>query len=294
MDYLAFDAASGRVWVPAGNTGRIDVLDTKSGKLESIEGVATAKKGERVQGPTAASAGEGFVYVGNRADASICAYRADTLAKAGCATLGSTPDGVVYVATTHEVWVTTPREASFAILDVKEPAAPKLAGTLKLEGEPEGYAVDAGRGLLYTNLEDKDRTLAIDVKARKVVSTWKPECGEKGPRGLAVDPERRHLFVACTMRVETLDAGKDGAVLSRLEIGPGVDNIDWLAARHLLYAGSGKEARLTIAETSADGSLKTVATAHTAEGCRTVLVDAAGTAYLPDSREGRLVVVPAP
>ena len=33
MDYLAYDPGSGLVWVPAGNTGRVDVVDTMTGKL---------------------------------------------------------------------------------------------------------------------------------------------------------------------------------------------------------------------------------------------------------------------
>ena len=40
---------------------------------------------------------------------------------------------------------------------------PLLIGIGK-DGEPEGYAVDAQRALFYTNLEDRDRTLAIDVQ----------------------------------------------------------------------------------------------------------------------------------
>ena len=40
------------------------------------------------------------------------------------------------------------------------------------QGEPEGFAVDDARGLFYTNLEDKDRTLAIDLKTRQITKTW--------------------------------------------------------------------------------------------------------------------------
>ena len=36
MDYLAYDAATGRVWVPAGNTGNVDVLDVATGKLTTL------------------------------------------------------------------------------------------------------------------------------------------------------------------------------------------------------------------------------------------------------------------
>jgi DNA-binding beta-propeller fold protein YncE len=290
MDYLAYDAATGRLWVPAGNTGRIDVLDTRSGKLEVIDHVATAKRGERTVGTSAATVGDGIVYVGNRADSTVCAFDAKSLARRGCIALASSPDGLAYVATTKEVWVTAPKDLSVIVLDVQSPGIPRLAGTVKLEGKPEGYAVDAQRGIFYTNLEDKDGTVAVDARTRQAISTWKPGCGAQGPRGLALDAGRRELFVACTDRLKTIDA-TSGTVVSELATGGGVDNIDYLPSRRLVYAASGKEARLTVALVGDDGALKIASTRTTAEGCRTVVVDDGGTAYLPDSRGGRLVVV---
>ena len=38
MDYLAYDPTTNRVWVPAGNTGNVDVLDVATGKLTAITG----------------------------------------------------------------------------------------------------------------------------------------------------------------------------------------------------------------------------------------------------------------
>ncbi len=66
-------------------------------------------------------------------------------------TLADSPDGLAYIATTGEVWVTTPR-----------------SGKLALQGSPEGFAVAPGDGRFFTNLEDKSQTLEIDVRSRKV------------------------------------------------------------------------------------------------------------------------------
>ncbi len=295
MDYLVFDGSTGHLWVPAGNTARVNVIDTKSGKLEGVEGFAT-KKGERgVAGPTAGTAGHGHVFIANRADQSLCSFDAKTREKKGCATLDSSPDGVFYVGHSHEVWVTTPRDSSIVVVSVKHANKPKVTHTIKLDGEPEGYVVDEKRGLVYTNLEDKDLTLAIDAKSRKTVATWKPACGEKGPRGLALDTERRHLFVACGAGgVKVLDAGKDGAVIGELKTGAGVDNIDYLEKRHLLYAASGKDGLLTIGEAKETGAIEEFATAKTVAGGRTVIIDGDGTAYVPDSKGGKLWKVKLP
>src|SRR5206468_13134490 len=185
----------------------------------------------RLVGPSSATVGDGVVYVGNRADSTVCAVDAATLERGACVTVPSMPDGLAFIARTKEVWVTTPRDQSIVVLDVSAPATPKLAGSFKLDGDPEGYAVDEGRGLFYTNLEDKDRTLRIDIATRKVTATWMPACGEDGPRGLAIEPSGEWLMVACTDHTEVLAAGASGAIVSKLGTGEGVDNIDYLAGR---------------------------------------------------------------
>jgi len=290
MDYLAYDADSGLLFVPASNTGKLDVIDTRTGKLQSVDGWPTAQVGDRVAGITAATTGAGYAYVGNRADSTVCAVEIKTLARKGCVTLPSTPDGVFYVAPTHEVWVTTPRDNSLRILSLKDPANPTAAGTIRLEGQPEGYAVDERRGIVFTNLEDKDQTLTIDARSRKVAATWSPECGEKGPRGIALDPDAMRVFVACF--AEGLrEFGSNGKILARLETGAGVDNIDWFPSGHRVYVASAQEGKLTIAKSGPDGALSVVSVAQTVPGGRSVIVDGSGTAYIPDSKGGRLVLV---
>lgn len=292
MDYLAYDADTAQLFVPASNTGKLDVIDTRTGKLSSIDGWPVVKKGERTAGITAATTGGGYVYVGNRADSSICAVEIKSRTRKGCVTLPSTPDGVFYVAPTREVWVTTPREKSLQLLSVQDPANPVASGSMTLDGEPEGYAVDETRGIVFTNLEDKNKTLVIDAKTRRVTDTWATGCGEKGPRGLAVDTASMHLFVACAVEgLRSLDA--HGTIVGQLETGAGVDNIDWMAAKKLVYVASAKEGKLTVVQAGADGSLKAVSSTPTVPGGRTVMIDGAGNAYIPDSKQGRLVVVKA-
>src|SRR5438105_59199 len=92
MDYLAYDAQTGLLFVPASNTGKVDVIDTRTGKLQSIDGWKTEKRGERIAGVTAATTGGGYAYIGNRADSSVCAVEIKSLARKGCVALASMPD----------------------------------------------------------------------------------------------------------------------------------------------------------------------------------------------------------
>jgi YVTN family beta-propeller protein len=298
LDYLAADHLRNTVWVPAGGTGNVIVIDGSSRKVRSVSSFPTAeveRRGtKRRVGPSSATVGDGVVYVGNRADSSVCAIDAVTLARAGCVTVPSSPDGVAFVARTKEVWVTTPRSQSIVILDVKAPKAPSVAGSIKLEGDPEGYAVDDAHGFFFTNLEDKDRTLRIDVTKRSVTATWSPGCGDDGPRGLALDHDGAWLLLACPDHVEVLAAGGDGHVVSKLPTGSGLDNLDYVPGRRALYAAAAGAATLTIAHLDESGGLKTIATLPTAKGARNAVATDDGTAYVADGAEGKILVVPAP
>jgi DNA-binding beta-propeller fold protein YncE len=281
MDYIAFDPTTNSLWVPGGNTAAVDVVDVATGKVRQIQNLTTsqvqARGGTRVLGPSGVSIGEGVVYIGNRGGSEVCAFNARTLARVACQPLDARPDGVAYVAPTKEVWVTTPGEQGIRILD-----GTTLAQKTKLTypGNPEGYAVDAKRGRFYTNLEDKDRTVAIDLKTHETVATWNPACGGGGPHGLALDVARGHLFIGCDATAEVMNVGGDGVVLSKVETGDGVDDIHYESATHLLYVGAARGARLTIARADSAGKLTTVAQVATQNGARNGVVTKDGTIYL--------------
>jgi len=289
MDYIAYDPATGYVWAPAINLGVVYVVDTSNDSVHEISGFATNEVElngrKRAQGPSGVSVGEGVVYIGDRADSSICAIDAKTLARKTCGHIDSTPDGVVYVAPTREVWVTAPRDNSVRILDSQSLAQKEK---LTFEGRPEGYAVDARRGRFYMNYEDKDLTTAIDLKTHKTVEKWPAGCGEDGPHGIAVDEKASFLFVACSTRAEVLDAAHNGSKLSSIDTGDGVDDLAYSPATHMLYVGAARDARLTVARVDAAGKLTLLAQVPTHEGARNGVVTKDGSVYLAHARPGEL------
>lgn len=297
MDYIAYDPKTNSVWVPAGNTAAVDVIDAATSKLRQIPGFPTKEldtpRGKRVLGPTAVSIGDGVVYIGNRGDSTVCAFNSVSLARGACGQLDSTPDGVSYVAAMKEVWVTTPRDESIRVLDAK---TLQQKAKLTFDGNPEGYAVDSRRGRFYTNLEDKDQTLAIDLKTHKTVATWSPNCGKEGPHGLGLDANAGQLFVGCSTFAEVLDIGHDGAILSKVDTGDGVDDIHYVPATHLLYVGAARDARLTIARADHAGHLTVVALVQTPAGARNPTVAKDGTVFLAHGGQTKLsaLVVASP
>ena len=84
--------------------------------------------------------------------------------------------------------------------------------------------MDNLHGRFYTNLEETGQTVAIDVRKREVVNTWR-SCDD--PSGVAVDTKRGFVFVACSDHVIILDPLHDGRVAGSISTGEGVDNVDY-------------------------------------------------------------------
>jgi len=300
LDYVAYDSATGKLWVPASNLGSVDVIDEKTDAVSQISGFKTGeveRRGRKVTlGPTSASIGDDVVYIGNRGDATLCVIGAETLERGECVPASPdhsiTPDGVLYVAATKEVWITTrPLTAANAdagkavhVFDASDPRHLKWKTKISLDGLGEGYAVDNRRGLFYTNIEGPGVTVAIDVRTKKIVSKWNPGSTDVG--GLALDPARGFLFVACGDHVVNLDAAHTGKVLDSIQTGAGLDNIDYSSKQRLLYAAASQAATLTIAEVDDHGKFHLRATVPTVKGARGVVAGKAETAYLIDPAEG--------
>ena len=299
MDYITYDAKTGFVWVPAINIGSVFVVDSSNDKVQEISGFATketeGRNGQKgYQGPSGVYVGDGVVYIGDRADKSICAVDEKTLEHKNCGHIDSTPDGVVYIAPTKEVWVTSPGDNTVRILDSQ---TLEQKDKLTFDGRPEGYAVDAKRGRLYMNYEDKDITTAIDLKSHKTVAKWQANCGPDGPHGLQIDQTTGYLFVACSTQAKVLNAGANGEQLSAINTGDGVDDINYQPATHMLTIGSAKDGNLTIARVDSAGKLSLVATVPTHEGERNGVATKNGTVYMAHARPGNftgmVVVTPS-
>src|SRR5215813_10859379 len=43
LDYFAYDPATGKVWVPASNTGTIDVIEEATGGISQVTGFSTGE-----------------------------------------------------------------------------------------------------------------------------------------------------------------------------------------------------------------------------------------------------------
>jgi DNA-binding beta-propeller fold protein YncE len=307
LDYFAYDHSTGKLWVPASNTGNVDVIDENSDAVSQVTGFKTGEvelRGRKITlGPTAVSIGDGVAYIGNRGDSSLCVIDAQNLKRGESLQVAppsagpaSAPDAVVYIGATKELWITTgappigvpSAEKAIQVFDASEPHHLKFKLKIPLDGSAEGYAVDNQRGVFYTNIEEAGKTVAIDVRSHKAVSTWKVH---DDLQGLALDSARGFLFVACGDHVVSLDVAHGGRVVDSLVTGPGLDNIDYSPDQKLLYAAASITATLSIIEVGDDGKFRLKALVPTVKGARGVVAGKGETAYLIDPAEGRILKV---
>jgi len=306
IDYFVFDAANRRLWVPAGNIGAVVIINADTEQVTSLSGFPTARvdfRGKRpVMGPTSITLGDGVAYVGNRGDSTLCVIDVRTLKRGNCLALGSSsqglaaaPDALTYVAATRELWVTrgvppmgvSSIDRAITVFDTSTPTDVRQKDAIPLGASAEGFAVDNLRGRFYTSLEEQGDTVGIDVRTHKVVVRFKSGCDE--PHGLALDVARGILFVACVARVVSMDVAHDGQILGSIETGKGLDNIDYLPSRHLLYAAAADSAVLTIAHVDMHGRLHSVAVWPTEKGARGVVVNSKASAFVIDPYGGRIL-----
>lgn len=298
LDHLAYDRARGRLWVPASNTGNVDVINEASDAVSPISGFKTGEvelEGHKVKlGPTGVSIGDGVAYIGNRGDSTLSIVDSETLErgeslqmKPASAEMGGLPHGVVYVAVSRELWVTTGPGKSIEVFDASEPRHLKWKLTIPLDGSTEGFAVDNERERFYTNLDDMGKTVAIDVRSHKVVSQI--DIGSTDLEGLALDTKRGFLFVACQDHVVSVDIRHGEKITDSVTTGGGLDDIDFSAEQKVLYAAASVTATLTIAEVSDDGKFHVRALLPTAREARGVIAAKGKTAYLISPAEGRVL-----
>jgi DNA-binding beta-propeller fold protein YncE len=238
LDHLAYDRARGKLWVPASNTGNVDVIDESTDAASEISGFNADEvelEGHKVRlGPTAVSIGNGVAYIGNRGNSTVSIIDSQTLERGESLQMtpaspetGAAPHGVVYVAMTRELWVTTGPGKSIEVFDASEPRHLKWKLRIPLDGSTEGFAVDNERGQFYTNIDDIGKTVGIDLRSHKIVSKW--DVGSSDLQGLALDANRGFVFVACQDHVVSLDIGHDGRVVDSVTTGAGLDDIDFSA-----------------------------------------------------------------
>ena len=289
LDDMKYAPGLGAVLVPAGRTGRIDLIDPKTDAITSIGGFSTAAAGTgHGEGTTSVDEGDGFLFATDRTTQELVVVAEKPPRIVARAKLAGSPDYVRWVESTREVWVTEPDAERIEIFRLRSgfPPAPEHAAEIAVPGGPESLVIDGTRGRAYANLW-KAETVAIDLKSRAIAARWSNGCD--GARGLALDARRGFLFVACTEGRALAIGVESGKTLSATAAPRGIDIIDFNPALSHLYVPGAKDAAMAVVAVSSSGALSALGTLPTADRAHCVAAGPGGEIYVCDPRGGAVI-----
>lgn len=259
-DLVTVDPATHLLYVT--RSTHTQVIDPSSGKVTAdipggagLHGVALV--------PTA---NRGFITDGK--DAQLIVFDMKSNEVLGKVPAADDADGIIYDAGSDRVLVACGDAAQLLVLDPKPDVKSLAVEKVDLGGKPEFLAAD-GKGRAFVNIQDKNQVAVVDLKTKSVVNRW--DIGEgKSPTGLAIDPEKGHLFIGCRNEKLIVLNTADGKVIGDVAIGKGNDACAFDAPYALASCGDGT---LAVVKESDEGKWTAVQTVSTATGARTAGLD---------------------
>ena len=264
-DYVRLDAANHRVVMTRGTS--VMTLD-----LPSLKITADLAPGQRLHDALPVNGGRELLVSNGGTDSVVFV---DGKSGAALATIkvGKNPDAEALDPATGLALVMNHGSGDVTFVDPKTRAA---VGTLMVGGDLEAAAVD-GQGHAFVNVENKNETVLVDVKAKTVIRHI-PLPGCDGPTGATYEPKRHWVIAACDGSTAIIDA-RSGKPVKTLKSGKEADGVAVDEKRDLAFV-PGRDGSLTVI--SLKGAPKVVQTLKTAVNNRTLAVDeATGRVYLP-------------
>jgi hypothetical protein len=292
FDDLRYSPTLHRVLVPAGRTGRLDLIDPDTLAVTSIAGFSrsAAYGGGHDDGPTSVDERQGLLFVTDRTSQELRIV--DPVAKAILTSmpLMGHPDYVRYASGTDQFWITEPGNEQIEILAIdKRQSRLELnhAGTIHVGNGPESLVIDEVRHRAYTHRWQAS-TVAIDLQTRATVAEWPNGCAAS--RGIALDASRGFLLAACLEgTVTVLDVAHGGQIVSSVAKGAGFDVMGYNPALgHAYMAGSACNCLIVLGLSSA-GHLSFLDRQDAPADTHCVTADDRGHAWVCDPGAGRLL-----
>jgi DNA-binding beta-propeller fold protein YncE len=191
------------------------------------------------------------------------------------------PDKLLWIPETKTLYVTSTLARTLSTLD---PAAGREAASVDLDALPYDLLFDPARRVLLVTFQDRSEVAAIDG-AGQIVGRFKVSASE--PTGLALDNDRRRLYVAVRFAVLVLNADS-GAELLRIPAPGGTNALVLDPAGNQLYAagGDGSVLAIDLNRNVVDHELPTEVKGYSLafEPSRKML-------FMPGGREGRSKMV---
>jgi YVTN family beta-propeller protein len=258
-DYLNLDPASGKLFITRGT--HVMVVDPANGKV-----VADITGLQGIHGTVFAN---GRAYVTEGGANRLAVIDTKTFTKIGEIAVGTRPDAALYDPVSNRIFTFNSISKDATAVDV---ASGKAVGTVPLGGKPEAAASD-GAGTIFVNIEDKSELVAFDA-ATLAVKQHYPLAPCEEPSGIAADVAHGRVFSGCDNKLIAVTDMKTGKVLAQIPIGEGVDANRFDPATGLVFSSNGESGTLTVAHEDNPGKFTVLQNLATAEGARTMELDA--------------------
>ncbi len=259
IDHLAFDPATGRLYVAALGNNTVEVLDTKEGT--HIRSLGGFREPQGIGIVTAARA----VAVANGAGSGVQMMSADDYRLGATIRLGDDADNVRYDAAARRVYV---GYGSGALASI-DASGGKVLGEVTLAGHPESFQLEHSGTRAFVNVPTAGQIAVIDRGSLKVVATWRVTTATSN-FPMALDEPNHRLFVGCRRPAKVLvfdtTSGKE---VTSFDIVGDTDDLFYDAARKRLYV-SGGEGYLDVVQDEGN-RFSRIAHLPTAPGARTSL-----------------------
>lgn len=270
FDYATYDPATARIYMPRGKF--TTVIDTKTGAASEL-----AAGGDHIALPVP---GSPILLITQRAGAILLV---DTAKGEIAATLQGekNPNSAAYDPVTKTVVVLNKGSGTATLID---PIARQAVATIPINPNTLEFPADDGKGLVFDNIETTGEIAVLDVKARKVVKTYKL-IGCEAPTGLAYDAKAGLLISACSNGVAKVVRAADGGEVASLTIGHGPDAVIFDPRRRVAFVPCGQDGILEVISLADLKKIAVVQHVPTETGSRTGTVDpTTGKVYLMSSK----------
>lgn len=228
FDYQSLDPTTGRLYISHMHGDRLDVFDTRAGKLvASLEGFPGATGVLAVP-----SLHRLYVSVTGRHEVAVLDDRSlEVMARIAGADF---PDGIAYAPGERRIFVSDENGGADLIIDG---ASNAKIGRIDLGGEAGNTHYDAPSHCILVAVQSKNEIAALDPASQRIVARYHMQCDH--PHGFLIDEPHRLAFVTCEgdARLLVIDL-RSMRTTATLKVAEGPDVLALDAELERLYVAS--------------------------------------------------------